>query len=349
MTEMMEYPRKLRPQGGLLFDSRTAVGRLHAVDSAKGIGILLVVFGHAWRGAQGAGLIADASVYRMIDTLIYAFHMPLFFFLSGLLFLETLEKHTTAHLLRGRITRLLWPMVLWSWLFFGLKFAAGPAVNSPVALSEFPIVPLPPYEHFWFLWALFLCQAALILAYAFPLCTLQNMTLRWGAAALAICLAVLNPFVPVPSLLFGPVVEHTPYFLMGIAMGGLAAYRPSMATAVVSGLGFVALLSAVDGQKASVLLSLALVSFAWLVWSRVDRNTATGGTMIGLLRYLGKTSMVIYLTHTIFSAAVRIGMIKVGITDLFSVLGLTLLIGLLGPLLVLRLARRLRLTRVLGF
>ena len=38
------------------------------VDIAKGIGILLVVYGH---------------LHNPINTFIYAFHMPLFFFLSG--------------------------------------------------------------------------------------------------------------------------------------------------------------------------------------------------------------------------------------------------------------------------
>ena len=47
--------------------------RLSYIDTMKAIGIALIVFGHA------PGL--DAS----LKTLIYSFHMPLFFFVSGLL------------------------------------------------------------------------------------------------------------------------------------------------------------------------------------------------------------------------------------------------------------------------
>ena len=43
-----------------------------SIDIAKGIGILLVVFGHLTVGKQ--------NVYSFI----YSFHMPLFFLLSGL-------------------------------------------------------------------------------------------------------------------------------------------------------------------------------------------------------------------------------------------------------------------------
>lgn len=45
------------------------------VDSAKGIGILLVVIGH--------GLILSGQIDSVAAILIYTFHMPLFFFLSG--------------------------------------------------------------------------------------------------------------------------------------------------------------------------------------------------------------------------------------------------------------------------
>lgn len=46
--------------------------RIEWIDVAKGIGIILVIMGHTFQ----LDLVSP----------IYAFHMPLFFFLSGLLF-----------------------------------------------------------------------------------------------------------------------------------------------------------------------------------------------------------------------------------------------------------------------
>lgn len=54
------------------------------VDYAKGIGIILVVFGHVNRGLYSAGIQLSGSSYLLTDSIIYSFHMPLFFFLSGL-------------------------------------------------------------------------------------------------------------------------------------------------------------------------------------------------------------------------------------------------------------------------
>ena len=114
--------------------------RFDAIDSAKGIGIILVVFGHAWRGAFGAGLIPNTVLFGAIDAGIYAFHMPLFFFLSGLLFLETLRKYDMGKLLKGRVTRLLcsgpWPCGHGS--LSGSSFWVGPPLilRLPAAICR---------------------------------------------------------------------------------------------------------------------------------------------------------------------------------------------------------------------
>src|SRR5690606_15822455 len=62
------------------------------VDYAKAIGIILVVYGHVARGVFNAGLPMEESSYLLVDSIIYSFHMPLFFFLSGLFFYDSLMK-----------------------------------------------------------------------------------------------------------------------------------------------------------------------------------------------------------------------------------------------------------------
>lgn len=325
--------------------------RFDVIDGAKGIGIVLVVFGHAWRGAQGAGIIPDlsivndASLFATVDALIYAFHMPLFFLLSGLLFLEALQKHPTLSLLQGRVTRLLWPMALWTWLFFGLKLLAGDDANAPVTAADFPLVPLPPFEHLWFLWALFLIQIGLIIAYRLGGAQISEQVLRWIAGLGALALALINPFLSVPSLIWGPMVAHTPYFLLGVAAGGFLRWRPTPAITLLSGLAFAGLLWLVGGVQASVLHSLALLALGWVLMLGTLRPSAT----LRLFCLLGQGSMAIYLTHTIFSAALRIAMLKLELDSLALVLMATTLIGLILPLIALAVARRLKLTKLLGF
>ena len=70
--------------------------RIEAIDIAKGIGIFLVVIGHFINMCNYPGRV------------IYSFHMPLFFFLSGICFNE--KKYATLQELFGNRARtLLWP------------------------------------------------------------------------------------------------------------------------------------------------------------------------------------------------------------------------------------------------
>jgi acyltransferase len=90
--------------------------RFEFVDSARAAGIILVVLGHAWP--------ADALATRMI----YGFHMPLFFFLSGAVLRDaTLNLSPRAFVARQARTLVI-PYLFFaivSVLFFALRRVAG--------------------------------------------------------------------------------------------------------------------------------------------------------------------------------------------------------------------------------
>lgn len=52
--------------------------RDHSYDIAKGLGIIMVVFGHAERGLSISGMPTHFSLMGFIDYTIYTFHMPFF-------------------------------------------------------------------------------------------------------------------------------------------------------------------------------------------------------------------------------------------------------------------------------
>lgn len=72
--------------------------RLTALDSLRGFGILLVVWGHI---SRSAGLVSW----------IFSFHMPLFFIISGMLF----HERQFLDSFKKKVARLLIP-----YLFFGI-------------------------------------------------------------------------------------------------------------------------------------------------------------------------------------------------------------------------------------
>ena len=53
--------------------------RIDFIDIAKGIAIILVVYGHCLRGLASANVVSTNSWLIITDYTIYTFHMPVFF------------------------------------------------------------------------------------------------------------------------------------------------------------------------------------------------------------------------------------------------------------------------------
>ncbi len=83
--------------------------RITWIDVARGIGIILVIYGHA----------LDANSIRH---LIYAFHMPLFFFLSGIVFHHKKEDRFVPFLKKNvrsiLIPYFIFAFITWFWWIF---------------------------------------------------------------------------------------------------------------------------------------------------------------------------------------------------------------------------------------
>jgi fucose 4-O-acetylase-like acetyltransferase len=70
--------------------------RLHWIDALKGMGIMLVVLAHH-------------SLPVALDTYIFSFHMPLFFFISGFLFDFGKYAESASNFVKGRFRSLIVP------------------------------------------------------------------------------------------------------------------------------------------------------------------------------------------------------------------------------------------------
>lgn len=77
-------------------DSTVQAGRVAWIDICKALGIFLVLIGHTLRDVEGV-------------VVIYSFHMPLFFFLSGLVFNK--DKYDTLTFFKSRFNSLILPYV----------------------------------------------------------------------------------------------------------------------------------------------------------------------------------------------------------------------------------------------
>lgn len=316
------------------------------LDALRGLAILLVVCGHALRGVEGAG-ISTGALFGFLDVRLYAVHVQLLFFVSGIVVVGSLRRRGPDALVRSRFPALLWPMIIWTYVFLGAKLLAGPYQNEPVAWDVLLTSPIPGQLHLWFLWALFLMHLALAAIWAVIPERRRSTVL---AALFAVSLAGATTRLP-PGLeeWVGMAMRFLPFFLLGVLVGvhGVPSRqdrRTGLIAAAVA-LGsflFAPELRALTGSY--VLPSLLVCLGAWfsaaplLSLPRVTR----------VLAYLGASAMAIYVLHTIFSAGTREVLIAAGIATPALHLLIGILAGVILPILVRQTCLRIRVARPLA-
>lgn len=147
--------------------------RIRSFDIAKGIGILLVVLGHA----VVSPLRQSGPAYQAVYDAVYFFHMSYFFFISGMLFEMTVQRRSRsgrarwqAEIVRGKAKALMIPYLFYCIAGYagialfclhpgvrGIAQAAGFSVsrNLTEILKEILTTEQLMFHHLWFLYTLF--------------------------------------------------------------------------------------------------------------------------------------------------------------------------------------------------
>lgn len=128
----------------------TTVKHNHSIDIIKGWGIIAVILGHIFLGS------AEESMPRY---LIYAFHMPLFFFISGfLLNIEKIGGMPPRQFIKKYAKRMLiWWFIAWCFYTVCVNLMiSGHVIGEEESTAHFIVRNLVyPWGHLWFVPGLF--------------------------------------------------------------------------------------------------------------------------------------------------------------------------------------------------
>lgn len=177
--------------------------RIEYIDIARGIGILLVVMGH------NDFAVVSPFMYK----LIYSFHMPLFFFLSGY-FLNTAMGFW--EFFKKRFNGIMKPYFFTIFLIYFISLSFG-KMSIQIALIRI-VKSLYGSGHYldwvqlWFLPHLFVVSLYAFLFYA-VMKKVDSRWVRWGILLLTLVVArfFLHSFYPFSFTIFG---KH--YELLGL-------------------------------------------------------------------------------------------------------------------------------------
>ena len=280
----------------------SAPARLSEIDTAKGIGIALVVFGHmVARDLKPQG----NDWWPVFHEHLYSFHMAFFFFLSGyVFFLQSPEKWESR--LRKTAAKLIPAYLLFALIVYVVKLVAAQIVHvdRPVKhpLDELVFMMTYPTESFvQYLW--FIVTLLLIYALMTVLRGWITRHLMWALAVFfALHLLSVNDQVT-KFLALHQMARYTIFFLLAAACHRhLSAW-----TAMVNRFGgwfvlaFGAALIALPYPwlpTVAGLLSLpALLAVA--IW--IDRWP----TLREPLQFLGRNTLTIYLMNSLAMGLVR--------------------------------------------
>jgi fucose 4-O-acetylase-like acetyltransferase len=307
------------------------------IDAVKGFAILLVVFGHlvARVGPQ------DEHWYEPARRAVYAFHMPLFLYLSGLVAVYSgavlRPPAAWAGVVRARARRLLVPFFGVGLLVVGAKLLFRNVIlvdNAPAGLAS-GLADLvwhtaaSPALSVWYLFVLFVVSSTCL------------VFLAGRPARLPAFLAVLLLLyvLPLPEYVYADRVgTYGVFFGLGLAAGFAGArwdafmdrWWPVLLAVLLVCLWAVALHGRFWPEKLTLLPIGALSMPAIHGWLRFWRANSARA----ILLFLGRASFMIYLFNTLF-----IGLAKGVLLHFWSwdgahfapFLGVLMAAGVLGP------------------
>ncbi|MFH2122660.1 MAG: acyltransferase [Pseudomonadota bacterium] len=130
--------------------------RTEWVDYAKGIGIILVAYAHLLSSGYHAKLAIPDVFFHLSDSIIYSFHMPLFFFLAGLFVDQSYTKRGPGSFFVNKLITIAYPYFVWSFLQVGVELFFSRHSQRGIMPADFLAIPYLPWSQFWFLYALLL-------------------------------------------------------------------------------------------------------------------------------------------------------------------------------------------------
>lgn len=291
------------------------------LDVAKGIAIIAVVIGHVVASYHNSGLLIGAVGLNLFHSFIASFQMPLFFAISGYLYMATDKPDITiGKKISKKVISYGIPYIVFSIGYWLLKAFTSEYVNTKLSIADLILIPLYPISFMWFIYALLLMTVIAIL--------LDNRKISIKTTLLISFIAMLIlPYLSKTTILsridftdmiIADVIRWFLYFYIGAHAGAyfilylLEAYKKNSGLFVLNGIAMaVVVIICFNFAQINALPIIGIVkaflciAFFLQMSYRIVQNK--------VLEIIGKNTFPIYLTHGVIIAATRIFMDKLGV------------------------------------
>jgi fucose 4-O-acetylase-like acetyltransferase len=292
------------------------------MDYAKGIAIVLVVYGHAAGSLLTTHQVPQRGAIAFSIFIAYTFHVPTFFFLAGFFAQRDLDRDP-LRLVNRNVRFVLSTYLFWSLAYCVAGLALAPYVHNKISWTELVGIIYRPYLHFWFLYALFVSHLMLYATRTIPR--------RWLILLAATLYAVSF------SLDEGNIVHSAMHFFLFYAAGAvtpgfiLISGRAGRVLTSFLLLLVASNLSFAGGFGYQALASLPATAVG--IWFTLELSRwLASRSLLNVLRFCGSVSLPIYILHTFASTGTRVMLEAGGVHGVAVQLWASTLLGLALPI-----------------
>lgn len=309
--------------------------RIKWLDELRGSAILLVVLGHL-------SLIGKTPEwYVLLNLVIYSFHMPLFFAMSGLLFGMKNGKGKECKpetVIKKKIISIGIPYIIFSEIYIFLLdlTQAHIQTNTQIDLSVAYRILWSPIAHYWFLWVL-------LIYFIFTVLIRKNDTAIFASVIVSMIIFVIgkdrdwyNTFSYFFSFGGGMLIGEN-YRNISRRVNDLR--KPlvlGISTFIIFIIDAICFFRVSNWQRGwcSAVNRLLLVFLGIIGFSSVVLWIGKIKWIGNFLIILGNKSWYIYLLHSYFLSAGRVVIGKIGCSSIFAEIIIGMVIACGGPMLV---------------
>lgn len=314
--------------------------RIQWIDYARGLAIFAVVLWHVVGGVVNSGIPTTSAMQSFGDywDMLSFREMPLFFFLSGVFFLNSLAR-PFKEVLQNKLRTIVYPYFVWSMITLVIGSLTIGLRNNSETIADFPRLFYDPILHFWFLFALFAIMITAFVAY-------RAKMNRYLALLLCLLLFIFGAATEFYTVWYvaGQISYFAIYFLAGLFFGSDFLQKVESA-ALWQHLGII-----VFGTLAVLFIPMAMAGQAPIYWQPLAASIVMLITIslavllsklsiFAFIRTWGELSLEIYLVHVLALSSVRIVMQKLlHIENAWLHIICGVLLGIYLPIIVKRLA-----------
>jgi glucans biosynthesis protein C len=323
-----------------------------SVETLRGLAIILVVLGHVIGSDNSGGMkVADDSFLRHLYYTFEYLRMPLFTTISGWVYaLRPASFGLFNDFMVKKIRRILIPLFVIGTLYFLLQ-QVTPGANSKESINNIWRIYFFPYTLYWYLPALFwvFLIVALIDSYKIMQSKGSWIVITLVALGIMILRDVIIPEHSPNLFAYKMAIYLLPFFLIGV---GINRFPDLFRNRTLRFISFLLLICLMIVQQ---LVWYKVLGFELSKTSGIGLIIGVAGSIVLLgirwrirwLIWIGGYAYTIYLFHAFGTAAGRIIPKVIGITSTTAIFLLSLMVGMLLPVIVEMIADRFSLSRML--